>query len=94
MTFSEQDLLHIAKLAALDLSSEEMDSLRADLSNILEYVNALSKLPTEGVVPTSHVHGSFNAFRDDIIKDSLSVDSIQQNAASFGNGGFRVPKVI
>ncbi len=94
MTFSEQDLQHIAKLAALDLSQEEMESLSSDLSTILEYVNALSQLPTDGVVPTSHVHGSFNAFRDDIIKDSLSTDSVKQNAPDFGSDGFRVPKVI
>lgn len=88
------DLLHIAKLASLELSNEETESLKSDLSTILEYVNALSELPTEGVVPTSHVHGSYNAFRDDIIKDSLSIDSVKQNAPNFGSGGFRVPKVI
>lgn len=93
MSFTEKDLRHIARLAALQLTDEELSSLQAELNNILEYVNTLSTVPTEGVEPTSHVHGVVNVFRDDILKDSLSLEQVQRNAPDFV-GGFRVPKVI
>lgn len=84
----------LARLAALDLDEQERASLQEDLPQILEYVNRLSQLSSDGVQATSHVHGIVNTFRDDIIKDSLDVEQTKENAPDFAHGGFRVPKVI
>lgn len=93
-SLTKENVLHIAHLAAIELEEPEVATLQQDLSSILNYVDRLSELNTHGVVPTSHVHGVVNAFRDDVIKPSLSVDEALGNAPDSGNGGFRVPKII
>lgn len=94
MALSEKDVLHAAKLAALKLEPEELAAYQKNLNTLLEYVDRLSALQTRGVAPTSHVHGVVNAFRDDIIRDSLPVADIERSAPEFKNGSFRVPKII
>jgi aspartyl-tRNA(Asn)/glutamyl-tRNA(Gln) amidotransferase subunit C len=91
---SDKDVRHVARLSALEISDNEIDALRETLGDILEYVNTLSSVPTQGVEPTSHVHGVVNAFRDDIIKDSLSVEDVERNAPDFAGNSFRVPRII
>ena len=94
MSLTEKDVRHAAKLAALKLEDNEVEAQRRELEQILGYVARLSDLQTRGVVPTSHVHGITNFFRDDIIKDSLSVEEVERMAPDFKNGSFRVPKII
>ena len=94
MSLTEKDVRHAAKLAALKLEDNEVEAQRRELEQILGYVARLSDLQTRGVVPTSHVHGVTNFFRDDLIKDSLSVEEVERLAPDFKNGSFRVPKII
>lgn len=94
MALSRQQIEHIAKLAALELSESEFEAALGELNDILSYVDQLQAVDTRGVVPTSHVHGVVNAFRDDVIRPSLSVEDLERNAPSFDERGFRVPKVI
>ena len=94
MGLTDKDIRHVAKLSALEISDEEIPQLEKDLSAILEYVERLSAVPTEGVPPMSHVHGVVNAFRDDICKDSLPLEDIERNAPDFAGNSFRVPKII
>ena len=94
MALSEDDIRHVARLSALKLEDSEIPKLRQTLGDILDYVHRLSELPTEGVQPTSHVHGVVNAFRDDIIKDSLSLEEVAGNAPDFTLNSFRVPRII
>ncbi len=94
MSLTEKDVRHAAKLAALKLEDSEVEAQRRELEQILGYVARLSDLQTRGVIPTSHVHGVTNFFRDDIIKDSLSVEEVERLAPDFKNGSFRVPKII
>ena len=94
MALTEDDVRHVAKLAALKLSDEEMPQRRRELGAILEYVDKLSSVQTRGVVPTSHVHGVVNFFRDDILKDSFAVEEVERIAPEFKNGAFRVPRII
>ncbi len=94
MALTEDDVRHVARLSALKISDEEIPSLRNTLGDILDYVNRLSSLSTEGVPPTSHVHGVVNAFRDDIIKDSLPLDKVASNAPDFAGNSFKVPRII
>lgn len=94
MALTEKEVLHVAKLSAIALTPEETEEFRKELSDILEYVDQLGVIHTQGVQATSHVHGVVNAFRDDITKESLSLEKVQENAPDFAGSGFRVPKVI
>lgn len=94
MSISEDTVRYVAKLGAIALSETEVAQMVGELNEILDYVERLNQVNTLGVSPTSHVHGATNAFRDDIIRDSLSVDDISANAPNFSTGGFRVPKFI
>ena len=94
MSLEEKEVLHVARLSALALSADEVAGYQHDLNEILQFVNRLNEVPVHGVPPMSHVHGVVNDFRDDIAKDSLSIEDVVQNAPEFRGGGFRVPKVI
>ncbi len=94
LDLTEQELRHVARLAALELSGEELSQLREDLAQILGYVRQLDSVATDGVPPTSHVHGATNVFRDDIIRDSLSIEDVRALAPDFSHSGFRVPRVL
>ncbi len=94
MSLTEKEVRHVAKLSALELNDDEVESRRKELSDILDYVERLGQLTTRGVLPTSHVHGVINFFRDDIIKDSFPVEDLEAIAPDFKNGSFRVPKII
>ena len=94
MKLRDQNVTHIAKLARIELSENEIAPLRDDLNEILDYVAHLSELSLEDVPACSHVHGVVNAFRDDVVRSSLGREQIEQNAPAFSKGGFSVPKVI
>ena len=94
MSLTEKEVIHIAKLAAIELKDEEVTKTIKELNEILGTIDALQSISTAGVEPTSHVHGSVNAFRDDIIQDSFSNEQIAEIAPDFENGFFKVPKII
>ena len=94
MSLTEEEVRHVAKLACLALSDEEAKKIKNQLSSILDYIDKLSELNTKGVVPTSHVHGVVNAFRDDVVKESLAIEALEQNSPGFRNGCYVVPKIL
>jgi aspartyl-tRNA(Asn)/glutamyl-tRNA(Gln) amidotransferase subunit C len=94
VSLTENEVVYVAKLAALDLKEAEVKKTLVELNEILGTIDELQSISTVGVDPTSHVHGSINAFRDDIIQDSLSTEQLQVNAPEFENGFFKVPKII
>ena len=94
MSISEETVKKVAKLASLELSNEELERMQRQIGEILDYVDQLSKLNTEGVRATSHVHGAINAFRDDVVKESLTLDKVKSIAPDYRPGGFRVPRII
>ena len=94
MELSNKDLQHLARLASLSLSEDEAEGLRTELEAILGYVQTLSSAPTNGVEPTSHLHGLADVTRDDINHKSFSQEQVQKLATEFAHGGFRVPKVL
>ncbi len=94
MAVSIEDVRKVAYLARLSFSPEEEARLAEDLSRILEYVQKLNELDTEGVPPTSHVLPIHNVFREDFVTPSLPQDELLANAPSKWQGFFRVPKVI
>jgi aspartyl-tRNA(Asn)/glutamyl-tRNA(Gln) amidotransferase subunit C len=94
MALTKEELRHIARLAAMSLSDDELEKMQHDLENIFGHVARLSEVITRGVEPTYNVHGHTNFFRDDITKESLAVEEVEKNAPDFAQGGFRVPKIV
>ncbi|MBL7661967.1 Asp-tRNA(Asn)/Glu-tRNA(Gln) amidotransferase subunit GatC [bacterium] len=94
MSLSTAEVKHIAKLAAFKLNDEQIEHIKGELNAILDYVAQLQEVNTEGVPPTSHVHGVTNVFREDVSQESLPVEALERNAPDFADGGFRVPKII
>lgn len=66
-TLTREQVLHIAKLARLELKSEEVDNMTKELSSILNYIDVLSEVDTTSVEPTAQVTGIKNAFREDVV---------------------------
>lgn len=94
MSLSDEEVKHVAKLAAIKVEDSEIPKLKDQLNSILDYVEKLSDLPTKGVVPTYHVHGLTNVFREDVLQKSLDVEELQKNAPDFSEGYYRVPQII
>ena len=95
MNIDINQVKHIAKLSRLELTSAEEEKYAEQLSSILEYVNQLSEVDTEGVEPTANVTGLSNAMREDQVEESgLTNDDIVKNAPKFKDGHFVVPGVF
>ena len=94
MGISREEVKHIAKLARLEFSEQEIDRFTEQLSTILDYVSKLNELETGNVKPTSHVIDLKNCFKEDEVKDSLPVDDSLRNAPQREKNFFKVPKII
>ena len=90
----ENEVKKIAKLSFLTVKDEELKSAAQELNSILEYVNQLQKADVSNVEPMSHVHGSTNIFREDVVAPSLSNQEALQNAPDTSGRFFRVPIII
>ena len=94
MKITRAEVEHVAKLARLALKESELDALTGQMDAILDYVEKLKELNTDGIVPTAHAVPMENAFRDDVVKESIGVEKALANAPESGEGCFRVPRVI
>ncbi|MBT3602204.1 MAG: Asp-tRNA(Asn)/Glu-tRNA(Gln) amidotransferase subunit GatC [Candidatus Latescibacteria bacterium] len=94
MPVSKVDVQKVAELARLSFSSDEEDLLVDELNRMLDYVAVLDALDTTGVSPTAHVLPLENAFRSDVLGQSLTQEDALANAPLSGQGHFRVPRVI
>jgi aspartyl-tRNA(Asn)/glutamyl-tRNA(Gln) amidotransferase subunit C len=84
-------VLHVAKLARLRLSEDEVERMSGELSGILDHVERISKLDLEGVEPTSHVIELENVLRPDQPRPSWDRDRMLGSAPDPADGAFRVP---
>jgi len=91
MAITREQVLHVARLARLDLSEEEVARLQEQLSAILEAVSKVSELDLEDVPPTSHPLDLVNVLRPDEPRPSLSLDEAFANAPEREGDAFRVP---
>ncbi len=91
MTISRDEVLHVARLARLALTDDELDRLGAQLDDILEAVAKVSELDLEGVEPTSHPLDLVNVWADDEVEPSLSVEDALANAPEREGSFFKVP---
>jgi aspartyl-tRNA(Asn)/glutamyl-tRNA(Gln) amidotransferase subunit C len=84
-------VLHVARLARLRLSEEEVDRMAGEMSTILEHVETMNELDLEGIEPTTHVVELQNVLREDVPRDSLPPERALEQAPDAADGGFRVP---
>jgi aspartyl-tRNA(Asn)/glutamyl-tRNA(Gln) amidotransferase subunit C len=94
MKITKKQVEHVAHLARLNLTEDELDKMTGQLDNILCYVEKLDELDTREISPTSHVFSVSNAFREDIVKESLPRNEVLMNAPKENGEMFQVPKII
>jgi aspartyl-tRNA(Asn)/glutamyl-tRNA(Gln) amidotransferase subunit C len=84
-------VLHVAKLARLRLTDEEVEQMAGELSKILEHVERISELDLDDVEPTSHVIALENVLRPDEPRPSWPREDVLEPAPDPDDGAFRVP---
>lgn len=94
MEVTREELLHIAKLANLNIKEEELDNYLNNLQNILNFANVVNNAPVEGLDETIGANDNYNVFRKDEIKVFGDRDLLLQNAPEQERGMFKIPKVI
>ncbi len=94
MSISREEVIHIAKLASLNLSEEEIEKYTKDMQEILEFANVVNNVNTDKIKETIGANSVYNVFRKDEVKQSISKDELLKNAPSQDEGMFRIPKVI
>ena len=94
MKITKDEVLHVAELARLDMDAASIDKFAGQIGTILEYVDTLNRVDTDGVTPTSHAISLTNAFREDEERENLGPDKALANAPQREDGNFIVPKVI
>lgn len=94
-TITNDDVRHLAQLSSLQMSDAEAELLRVGIEKIINYINKLDKLDTDGVEPTYQVTGLQNVWRDDeIIDSSVSRQQLLALAAEQSDNCVKVPKVL
>jgi aspartyl-tRNA(Asn)/glutamyl-tRNA(Gln) amidotransferase subunit C len=89
---SREQVLHVARLARLELTDEEVERFAGELSKVLDHIEKISELgDLEGVEPTSHVVEVENVLRADEPRPSWPADVVLAAAPDAAQGGFRVP---
>ena len=94
MKLSREEVLHIALLARLGLTEDEVDRFREQLSNILENFEVLRQIDTTGIPPTAQSIDLQNVIRDDETADSLPQAQVLANAPRKEGGFFQVRPVL
>ena len=86
-----EQVLHVARLARLRLSDEEVERMSSELSTILDHIEKINELDLDEVEPTSHVVEVENVLRADEPRESWPREQILELAPDAADGGFRVP---
>jgi len=94
MKITRAEVEHVSRLARLALTETELDALTGEMDAILDYVEQLNSLDTEGIVPTAHAVPMDNAFREDTVKPGFTVEQALSNAPDASEHAFRVRRVI
>ena len=94
MKVSREEILHIAKLANLNLKEEEIDKYLLHLQDILNFANIVNNAPVEGLDITIGANEKKNVFRKDEIEVFEDNEALLQNAPSKEQNMFKLPKVI
>lgn len=91
---NDNQVKHVAKLAKLELSEDEVKLFLTQLTSVLQFIDQLTKVDTKGIEPTSQITGLENVFRDDIVEISLSQEEVLANTKRKYKGYFLVDAVL
>ena len=94
MAISREEVLHVARLARLALTEDEVERLTDELAAILDAVGIVAELDLAAVPPTSHPLDVVNVWDDDEPRESLSLDDVFANAPARDGDLFRVPPTV
>ena len=94
MSLTDADVQHVATLARLGVSQDEVSTLRLELSSILEHIAVLQQIDTSAIPPTAQVNDLSNVMRDDVVVESLSQDQVLANAPQSRDGFLEVRAVL
>ena len=94
MALDREQVAHVARLARLSFTDEELDRYAHQLSDILAYAEQVSALATEDVPPTAHALPLKNVFRPDELKDCLPQDKALSTGPEIEDGRFKVPRIM
>ena len=94
MSLSLEEVTHIANLARLDLTREELEKYCEQLSAILDYAANLQELDTSSIPPTSSVLPPHSVLRPDEAGQTLDIEKLLRNAPEVDDSQFRVPPVL
>ncbi len=88
------DVAYVAELARLELTDEEKSVFQPQLENIVKYVEKISEVDVEGIEPMMHGRRLVNAFREDVVGQSLPSETARSNAPARGGDEFLLPKIV
>lgn len=94
MKITQETVQYVAALAKLSVSEEEQQKIAVDLDRILDYIETMNELDTEGVEPMSHVLPVKNVFREDVVVNEDNRTELLKNAPKQKDGSFAVPKTV
>jgi aspartyl-tRNA(Asn)/glutamyl-tRNA(Gln) amidotransferase subunit C len=94
MKLSRDEVLHVARLARLAMTDEEVDRFGAQLSAILDHAAKVSEVAADDVPPTSHALPLSNVFREDAVGECLPQEKALSTAPEVEQGRFKVPRII
>jgi aspartyl-tRNA(Asn)/glutamyl-tRNA(Gln) amidotransferase subunit C len=94
MAITRADVQHVARLARLGLDDQQLDRMAAELSHILDAMQALAQLDTSAIPPTAQVIPLNNVMRDDVSRPAWPVDEVLLNAPDTRDQQFLVPPVL
>jgi len=93
-TITREEVAHLARLARLELSAEELDHLAPQLDAILGDVARVAEVAADDIPPTSHSVPLVNVFRPDEVRPSLASDEVLAQAPAAEEQRFRVPRIL
>lgn len=91
---SDETMEYVGILAKLELSGEERTAAKKDMESMLDYIDTLNELDTEGVEPMSHVFPVHNVFREDVVTNGDDSVNMLANAPAQKDGAYKVPKTV
>ena len=94
MKITDEIVDQIAHLARLEFNGEEKENIKADLTNIIAFVDQLNTVDTEGVEPLIFMSDAINVLRDDVYKPSITQEEALKNVPTADSDYFKIAKVL
>ena len=94
MNVSKEEVIHMANLASLNLTENEIEKYTKDMEEIIAFANTIKNVNTENINESIIANETYNVFRKDEVKEFEDKEALSKNASKNENGMFHIPKVI